>query len=96
MGGSLQNTSRIYHHHHHHHHLQPPPCSAYIETSIWGTNFCTSCYNVFSLLTRHLSLIAVVNGVAYLVVFIIKLGIVAGASFVTYVRGRRNRSTTHS
>ena len=38
--------------------------SAYIETSIWGTNFCTSAWSVFTLLQKHLSLIAIVNGVA--------------------------------
>jgi hypothetical protein len=47
---------------------------AYIQIAIWGTSFCTSCWNVFGLLRKHLALISVVNGVAYLIVFIIKLG----------------------
>jgi len=59
--------------------------NAYIQIAIWGESFCPSACAVFSLLGKHLSLIAIVNGVAYLIVFIIKLGIVVAMAFLTYL-----------
>jgi len=58
---------------------------AYVEIAIWGSSFCRSCCRVLSLFTNHMSYIAIVNGVAYLLCMMIKLLVMALTGLIGYM-----------
>ena len=59
--------------------------NAYIQTAIYGTNFCTSAKNAFFLIARNLMRIAAVGVVSEVVVFIGKYFIIMVTTAFAYV-----------
>ena len=59
--------------------------NAYIQTAIYGTNFCTSAKNAFFLIARNLMRIAAVGVVSEVVVFIGKYFIIMVTTALAYM-----------
>lgn len=59
--------------------------NAYIEIAIWGDSFCVSCCHALSIITSHLSLVASINGVGFLLCFVMKVATMACVGFFAYL-----------
>lgn len=59
--------------------------NAYIEIAIWGDGFIPSACNALNILLQNAALVSIVNGIAWLLVEIIKLAVCLTIGFISYV-----------